>query len=113
MSTVSTTPTKTYTLLASVPGAFIGKCSEILPNRLQCWKAADFAITITTPPAEGEAEPTVTTYQKCRAHAQIEKNADDAAAVVVTAEVAQTNADEAALATAQAAVAKDKAATTK
>jgi len=61
---------KTYTALNALPGVAIGKCSEILENRLQCWKAADFQITL----------PDGTTYQKCRRHAQAELQEDIAAA---------------------------------
>ncbi len=100
------TSTKTYTPVSAIQNVAIGKCTEMLPNHLQCWKAGDFVITVTTPPAEGQTEPTTTSYQKCRYHAQLEKAADDAA----VAEVAQEATDEAALAAAQDAVAKDKAA---
>ena len=62
---------KTFTLLSTLPGVAIGKCSEILENRLQCWKAGDFQITL----------PDGTTYQKCRRHAQAELQADIAANV--------------------------------
>jgi hypothetical protein len=62
---------KTFTALNTLPGVAIGKCSEILENRLQCWKAADFQITLS----DG------TTYQKCRRHAQAELQADVAANV--------------------------------
>jgi hypothetical protein len=60
---------KTFTALSTLPGVAIGKCSEILENRLQCWKAADYQITC----ADG------TTYPKCRRHAQAEFQADIAA----------------------------------
>jgi hypothetical protein len=62
---------KTFTAFNTLPGVAIGKCSEILPdNRLQCWKAADFQITL----------PDGTSYQKCRRHAQAELQAEIAAA---------------------------------
>jgi len=57
---------KTFTALNTLPGVAIAKCSEILENRLQCWKAADYQITL----------PDSTTYQKCRRHAQAELQAD-------------------------------------
>jgi hypothetical protein len=62
---------KTFTALITLPRVAIGKCSEILENRLQCYKAADFQITL----------PDGTTYQKCRRHAQLELQEDIAANV--------------------------------
>ena len=83
--------TKTYTLLSTLPHPVIEKCSEMLPNKMQCWKAADFDIAVTTPaPTKDDSQAvTVVTYQKCRAHAQAEKNADAAAEAVVIGLVAE------------------------
>jgi hypothetical protein len=70
---------KTYELIGAASekqGAArvqIFRCAALLPNRMQCAKAGDFQITET----DGEK---VTTYQKCRYHANIEKAEDDAKA---------------------------------
>ena len=92
--------TRTYTPLAEIPKALIGKCSAVLANHMQCWRAGDFQVSVvTTIPSEVEGEEPVVklvTYQLCRAHAIVEQKAYEKAV-----------ADEAALATAQMAVQQD------
>jgi hypothetical protein len=92
--------TKTYEPVTSLPNLRITKCQQMLTNHMQCWRAGDFLVTVTTdtPTDENPAAQTVTQYQKCRAHASSELTQD-----------AQTTADEAALAAAQAAVVADTA----
>jgi len=81
-------PTKTFTLLSNVPTGNgpgripIGQCSEIMENKCQCWRAAaDYLVTVVYPideTAEGvKLVQRVDTYQKCRRHAQIEKEEYD------------------------------------
>ena len=92
--------TKTYEPVTSLPNLQITKCQQMLANHMQCWRAGDFLVTITTdtPTDENPAAQTVTQYQKCRAHASSEMTQD-----------AQITADEAALAAAQAVVTADTA----
>ena len=92
--------TKTYVLVTNLPNLQITKCQQILANHMQCWRAGDFLVTVTTdtPTDENPAAQTVTQYQKCRAHASSEQVQD-----------AQTAAGEAALAAAQAVVIADTA----
>jgi len=92
--------TKTYEPVTSLPNLQITKCQQMLANHMQCWRAGDFLVTITTdtPTDENPAAQTVTQYQKCRAHASSEMTQD-----------AQAAADEAALAAAQAVVTADAA----
>ncbi len=92
--------TKTYVLVTNLPNLQITKCQQILANYMQCWKAGDYLVTVTTdtPTDENPAAQTVTQYQKCRAHASSEQVQD-----------AQTAAGEAALAAAQAVVIADTA----
>ena len=73
--------TKTYELLSTLPKTKIEKCSAMLENHLQCWKAGDLLITITTPaPTKDDPKAvSITSYQKCRRHAQAEKDADERA----------------------------------
>ena len=82
---------------AKVP---VGKCSAILQNHLQCWRAADVLITTTTTvPADGDKPESTTTNtaQMCYRHAQVDeqqynqivnddKNATDLAAQASKAE---------------------------
>jgi hypothetical protein len=92
--------TKTYEPVTSLPNLQITKCQQMLANHMQCWRAGDFLVTITTdtPTDENPEAQTVTTYQKCRAHASSELTQD-----------ARTAADEAALVAAQAVVVADTA----
>lgn len=71
MSVVS----KTYTPLIELPKVLIGDCSQVLPNRLQCWKAGDYLVKEEVP--EGSPERT---YQLCSMHAIILQRADTLAA---------------------------------
>jgi hypothetical protein len=81
--------TKTYTPLMEIPKTHITKCSEMLGNSMQCWRAGDYQITVTTPaPTEDNPEAVETvTYQKCRRHAQAERNKD--AQTLVTGETVE------------------------
>lgn len=93
------TTTKTYTAIAGSTGIQITKCSHMLENHMQCWRAGDFLITVVTSyPQDGDtpAHVETVTYQKCRRHAQVEKEADD-----------KTAADEAKLAAAEAVIAAE------
>ena len=80
--------TKTYEPVTSLPNLKITKCQQILANHMQCWRAGDFLVTVTTdtPTDKNPAAQTITQYQKCRAHASSEQTQD-----------AQITADEAAL----------------
>jgi hypothetical protein len=78
---------KTYTNLmeARSTGYFdkkfeIKRCEAILPNRMQCWRGADFHVTEVIPAtttADGAevAERTVE-YQFCKQHVNIQKGED-------------------------------------
>ena len=83
---MTTQPIKTYVALNSIPHAKIGRCSEVLGNQNQCWKAGDFQITVTKPPEGEETDPTIVTYQKCRRHAQAERDADGSVVEILKAE---------------------------
>ena len=92
--------TKTYEPVISLPNLQITKCQQMLANHMQCWRAGDFLVTVTTdtPTDEYPEAQTITQYQKCRAHASSEMTQD-----------ARTAADEAALVAAQAVVVADTA----
>ena len=68
---------KVYAPLASIPKAQIERCSYLLPNDLQCWRAADYLVTVkTVTPATDtstEAKTTESSYQLCARHAVIEQ----------------------------------------
>lgn len=76
----ASTVTKTYTELSTIPKAVVGKCNAVLSNHMQCWRAGDVQVQITTvtPGAVTTAAPTVAiqTYQLCRAHALYEQQQD-------------------------------------
>lgn len=82
--------TKVYTPLSQIKTAKIEKCSALLPNAMQCWRAGDVQVIrqIVTPAYKDEAKkdhPEITEkqeYQLCYRHAQIEQQqaAIDAAA---------------------------------
>lgn len=69
---------KTYVPLSAIPKANIERCSYLLPNDLQCWRGADYLITVkTVTPAtdtDPEAKTTEATYQLCARHAVIEQS---------------------------------------
>lgn len=75
--------TKTYTPVMELHLKVIGRCSAVLPNHMQCWRAGDVQVHVTTvtPGATEEDAPTVVknSYQLCNRHAQIEKFEDEAA----------------------------------
>lgn len=92
---------KKYTSLLDLPGTPIERCSQVLANRMQCWRAGDVLVEeeVTPPPAEPppgklehppikseakatpQAEPPATrSYQLCQMHATINKRADEALA---------------------------------
>jgi len=80
-TTPSTTvgSSKTYTALTDIPKVIIGKCSTLLANHMQCWRAGDFQVTIPAEPvtaADGTITQDVTTYQLCRRHALLEQEND-------------------------------------
>ena len=63
---------KVYTNLSDLPHPVIGKCSGMLPNHMQCWRAGDVQVveTTITPAADDKPETTrVTLTQLCRSHA--------------------------------------------
>lgn len=91
---MTTQPIKTYIALNSISHAKIGRCSEVLGNQNQCWKAGDFQITVTTPPEGEETAPTIVTYQKCRRHAQAERDADGSVVEILKAEPESTSVTE-------------------
>jgi hypothetical protein len=72
---------KRYQTLSSMPTGqglgrvMIGRCSAMLANRMQCWRAGDFYIQDSS-----VAQP----YQKCRMHASMELAADEAAIKAAT-----------------------------
>lgn len=61
--------TRIYTPLTDLPQVPIERCSQVLPNKMQCWKAGDVLIVEGTPqkpiapPARGQEKPV-------QAHAQ-------------------------------------------
>lgn len=72
-------PTKTFTLLSQIPRAVIGKCSAILPNKMQCWRAGDVQVHTVTQGTDPEVPNTTFGYQLCRAHAIAEQQEYDKA----------------------------------
>lgn len=98
--------TKTYTLLSSLPTGNkpgqipITKCSAIIENKMQCWRAGDFLVTETTDvPATEEDSASVKylQYQLCRAHAVQQQQKDE-----------KTQKDSEAATEAEAQIAADK-----
>jgi hypothetical protein len=79
--------TRTFTLLSEVPNVPITSCTQILLNRLQCWKPGAVLVKeVVTPDAPDEANSevvkgSISTYQLCRGHASILKQLDDIEAV--------------------------------
>ncbi len=67
-------PTKTFTSLSQIPKAVIEKCSAILPNRMQCWRAGDVLVHTVTQSADPEISNTTFDYQLCRGHAAAEEH---------------------------------------
>lgn len=66
--------TRSYRILR--PGDRIDRCSYILPNALQCWKAGEELVTETTPSEKkGEADA-VYSYQLCERHVRIRRAID-------------------------------------
>lgn len=55
----------------------IGRCSAILPNRMQCWRAADFHVVEVIPATtEPPTEERTVEYQLCKQHVNIQKGED-------------------------------------
>ena len=90
---VSPAVQKTYTPFTELSvGTKVGqtpieKCSAILPNSLQCWRAADVVVTrvetlqgLPGGMEEAAKHPKITKYQLCRRHALIEQEQDALAA---------------------------------
>ena len=74
--------TKTLTPLSALPVGTkpgqiaIGKCSEVLPNHMQCWRAGDVVVTVVNEPTtaeDGKVTQQILTYQKCNRHALAEQ----------------------------------------
>jgi len=82
----SVTPTRNYKLLSDLPrsgpgGVPIGRCTQMLPNRMQCWRPANYLVTETTSVlVEGASAEHTSQYQLCRTHAILQNNADKVAA---------------------------------
>ena|SRR5271157_922624 len=87
---------KTYEPLSSMPHPLVTKCSEVLGNQMQCWRAGDFLITVTedTPTDENPTATTTTSYQKCRRHAAKEQEADAGIAAETASDSANQIAQE-------------------
>lgn len=85
--------TKTYADLGpnSGSGVAIGKCSALLPNHMQCWRAGDVLVSVIN-----EDQTLASQYQLCQRHVVVEQNRD-----------AQLAKAEAALVAAEAAVSTD------
>jgi len=85
--------TRTYMPLSILTIVKVGKCTGVLPNKMQCWRAGDVLVTETTPAPTAEDAEAVskTEYQLCNYHATIQQQQD-----------AKEAADAANLATAQA-----------
>lgn len=66
-------PTKTFTPLSEVVKASIGKCTAILPNHMQCWRAGDVQVHVVTQSTNPEEGNKTFDYQLCRAHAFAEQ----------------------------------------
>ena len=80
---------KTYIPLIELPTVLILNCSQVLPNRMQCWKAGDYLVEeelpAPTPPVDsgantGTPEASMHSYQLCAMHATIQQRADALAA---------------------------------
>jgi hypothetical protein len=66
----ATTPTeKHYTPLMEIKGIMIGRCAQVLPNKLQCWRAGDFLVQDNLPSGK-------VIYQLCRTHVTLQKLSD-------------------------------------
>lgn len=91
---------KTYLSLAEHPEIQVTKCQQVLSNHMQCWRAGDFQITtITLTPTEAEPNHVdILTYQKCRAHAAWEQDADAKTAAEETVQAAKKATTEAVVA---------------
>ena len=61
---------KIYTPLMEIPRILIGRCAQVLPNRMQCWRAGDFQVLEATSKTE------TTIYQLCRTHVTLQKLED-------------------------------------
>lgn len=84
--------TKTYTELSKIPRASVGKCNAVLANHMQCWRAGDVQVVIST--TDGETASMVS-YQLCKAHAIYEQQ-QDALAAQASADLAKAQAEVAA-----------------
>ena len=72
---------KTYTPLIELPAVLILNCSQVLPNKMQCWKAGDYLVEEEVPVASQKdstpaPEPSMHSYQLCAMHATIQQRAD-------------------------------------
>lgn len=89
-------PTKTFTPILQLVKPVIGRCTAILPNRMQCWKAGEFQVKQVFQGPNPEEPNKTNTYQLCRAHAVAEQQ-----------EYEKAVADEAAVAKAETKAAAD------
>lgn len=67
---------KTFTPLISLPVP-IQQCSALLPNQMQCWKAATYQVVETTQTTDENSNTTtqVREYQLCSYHSVLEEQA--------------------------------------
>lgn len=93
-------PTKTFTQLAQIPKAVIERCTAVLPNHMQCWKAGDVQVHLVKQGDDSEKPNVTYDYQLCRAHAVAEQQeyekavADEAAVAKAVTEAAADSKQE-------------------
>lgn len=63
--------------LLKQPQDHVGKCTEILPNKMQCYSAADFELT------DSSNDPNFQVRQVCRFHARLIDQAQKQQAALV------------------------------
>ena len=93
-------PTKTFTPISQLIKPTIGRCSAVLPNRMQCWKAGEYEVKQVFQGTNPEEPNKVAYYQLCRAHAVAEQQeyekavADEAAVAKAETEAAADSTQE-------------------
>ena len=60
---------KHYWPVMEIKGLLIGRCAQVLPNKLQCWRAGDFLV-------QDNLKTGKVLYQLCRTHVTLQKLAD-------------------------------------